>query len=38
MEPKDVLVEIVEALGNQLLTKNVRDNAVIVAGETLSVI
>lgn len=38
LEPKDVRIEIVEALGNQLLTKSARDNAVIIAGETLSVI
>ena len=38
LEPEAVRVEIIEAIGNQNLTKQVRDNAVIVAGETLSVI
>ena len=37
-KPKKVRVEIVEALGNQMMTKQARDNAVIVAGETLSTI
>ena len=36
--PKKVRIEIVEALGNQTLTKQARDNAVIVAGETLATI
>ena len=36
--PKKVRIEIVEALGNQMLTKQARDNAVIVAGETLATI
>ena len=35
LKPKRVRIEIVEALGNQSLTKQARDNAVIVAGETL---
>ena len=38
LESKKVQVEITEALANQRLTKQARDNAVIVAGETLSVI
>ena len=38
IKPKRVRIEIVEALGNQSLTKQARDNAVIVAGETLSTI
>ena len=37
-QPKRVRIEIVEALGNQSLTKQARDNAVIVAGETLGTI
>ncbi len=37
-QPKRVRIEIVEALGNQSLTKQARDNAVIVAGETLATI
>jgi len=36
--PKRVRIEMVEALGNQNLTKEARDNAVVVAGETLAVI
>ena len=38
LKPKKVRIEIVEALGNQTLTKQARDNAVIVAGETLATI
>ena len=38
LKPKRVRIEIVEALGNQSLTKQARDNAVIVAGETLQTI
>ena len=38
LESKKVQVEITEALANQRLTKQARDNAVIVAGETLAVI
>lgn len=38
LKPKKVRIEIVEALGNQSLTKQARDNAVIIAGETLAVI
>ena len=38
LKPKRVRIEIVEALGNQSLTKQARDNAVIVAGETLHTI
>ena len=37
-QPKKVRVEIVEAIGNQNLTRQARDNAVVVAGETLAVI
>ena len=37
-KPKKVRVEIVEAQGNQNLTRQARDNAVVVAGETLAVI
>jgi len=37
-EPTKLRVEIVDALGNQGMTKQARDNAVIVDGETLSVI
>lgn len=36
--PQKLRKEIVDALGNQGLTKQVRDNAVVVDGETLSVI
>ena len=38
IKPKRVRIEIVEALGNQSLTKQARDNAVIIAGETLATI
>ena len=38
VKPRKVRVEITEALGNQTLTKEVRDNAVIVAGDTLAII
>ena len=38
LKPKKVRIEIVEALGNQSLTKQARDNAVIIAGETLAII
>ena len=38
LESKKVQVEITEALANQRLTKQARDNTVIVAGETLAVI
>ena len=31
-------IEIVEALGNQRVTMQARDNAIVVAGETLSTI
>lgn len=37
-KPKSVRIEIVEALGNQNLTRQARDNAVVVAGETLAII
>ena len=37
-KPKRVRIEIVEALGNQSLTRQARDNAVIVAGDTLAII
>jgi len=37
-QPKRVRIEMVEARGNQSLTKQARDNAVVVAGETLSTI
>lgn len=36
--PKKVRIEITEAKGNQNLTKQARDNAVIVAGDTLTAI
>lgn len=38
IKPKRVRIELVEALGNQSLTKQARDNAVIVAGDTLATI
>ena len=38
IKPRKVRKEIVEALGNQSMTKQARDNAVIVAGETLATI
>ena len=38
LEAKKVNIEITEALANQRLTKQARDNAVIVAGETLAII
>ena len=37
-KPKATRIEIVEALGNQSLTKQARDNAVVVAGDTLATI
>ena len=37
-KPKRVRIELVEAFGNQNLTKQARDNAVIIAGETLATI
>lgn len=37
-QPKRIRIEITEALGNQNLTKQARDNAVVVAGDTLAVI
>lgn len=36
--PKRIRIEIMEAIGNQNLTKNARDNAVIIAGDTLAII
>ena len=38
IKPKKVRLEIQEALGNQSLSKQVRDNAVIIAGESLATI
>jgi len=37
-DPKRVRIEMVETHGNQDLTKQVRDNAIVVAGETLATI
>ena len=36
--PMKTRIEIVEALGNQRVTMQARDNAIVVAGETLSTI
>ena len=38
LDPKKVRVELTKAQGNQSLSTQVRDNAVIVAGETLAAI
>ena len=37
-KPIKTRVELVEAKGNQSLTKQARDNAVVVAGDTLTTI